>query len=125
MKKRKEGVSVIGGADGLTSVFVIKKNPKLTWKQKLQKLRNKIKRTYIKKTLKTESHTLDEVIEYIVNVHGFVELSKDEVKEEYCQMRASFLMQYAPELLGEYAKMPPLKSESPEDIQAHLKQFQE
>ena len=125
MKKRKAAVSVIGGADGPTSVFLIKKNQKLTWQQKLQKLRNKIKRTYVKKTLSPESHTLDEVMDYIVNIHGFVELSKDEIKEEYCQMRASFLMQYAPELLGEYAKMPQLKSESPEDIKAHLAQFQE
>lgn len=125
MKKRKAAVSVIGGADGPTSVFLIKKNQKLTWQQKLQKLRNKIKRTYVKKTLSPKSHTLDEVMDYIVNIHGFVELSKDEIKEEYCQMRASFLMQYAPELLGEYAKMPQLKSESPEDIKAHLAQFQE
>lgn len=33
-------------------------------------------------------------------------------------------MQYAPELLGEYATMPRLKSESKEDIEAHIKQFQ-
>ena len=39
-------------------------------------------------------------------------------------MRASFIMQYAPELLGEYATMPRLKSESKEDIEEHIKQFQ-
>lgn len=33
-------------------------------------------------------------------------------------------MQYAPKLLGEYATMPRLKSESKEDIEAHIKQFQ-
>ena len=52
-------------------------------------------------------------------------MGKDEVQQEYREMRASFMMQYEPELLGEYAVMPRLKSESQEDIQAHLKQFME
>ena len=55
------------------------------------------------KTLSCESHSLDEVIEYIVNRYGFAEVDKDaeEFPEEYQQMRASFIIQYAPELLGE------------------------
>ena len=40
-------------------------------------------------------------------------------------MRASFIIQYKPELLGEYATMPKLKSESKEDIQAQLALVQE
>ena len=81
----------------------------------------------MEKTLKPESHTMDEVEEYLVKKYGFVELSKDsdEIKEEYNQMRASFIMQYMPELLGEYAQRPQLKSESQEDIQAHLEEIQE
>lgn len=125
MKKRANAVSVIEGTDGPTSVFVIKKNQKLTWKQKWQRFCHKMKRAYVERTLKIEGHTLDEVMEYIVNVHGFIEVSKDEAKEEYNQMRAAFLMQYAPELLGEYAKMPRLKSESKEDIMAHIEQSKE
>lgn len=125
MGKHASATTIIGGADGPTSVFVIKKNPKLTLRQKMEKLKYKIKRTYVERTLRTESHTLDEVIEYIVNVHGLVEVKNDEVCQEYKEMRASFIMQYAPELLGEYATMPQLKSESQEDILAHIKQFEE
>jgi len=125
MRKNASAVATIGGTDGPTSVFVIKRNQKLTWKQKLQKFRNRLKRAYVAKTLTTESHTMDEVMEYVVNNLGFVELDTDEVAEEYNQLRASFLMQHAPELLGEYADMPKLKSESPEDIQTHIKRFQE
>jgi len=117
--------TVIGHANGPTSVFVIKKKPKLTLRQKIDKLKYKIKRTYVEKTLNTTSHSIDEVMEYIVNVHGFVEIDKDEVQHEYNEMRASFLMQHAPELLGEYAEMPQLKSTSQEDIQEHIRQFQE
>ena len=117
-------MSVIGKSDGPTAVTVIKRNSKLTWKQKLEKCKYNIKRAYVEHTIKAKSHSLDEVIDYIVNVHGFVELDNDKVRFERDEMRASFIMQYAPELLGEYATMPRLKSESKEDIEEHIKQFQ-
>ena len=60
-------------------------------------------------------------MDYIESVLGFVEI-KDE--QEYNEMRASFIMQYEPELLGEYSKMPQLKSESIEDIKEHIKQIE-
>lgn len=116
--------SMIGKSDGPTAVVVIKKNSKLTLKQKLEKVKYKIKRAYVEKNMKAKSHSIDEVMEYIVNTHGFVELDNDEVFQEYNDMRASFIMQHMPELLGEYATMPRLKSESQEDIQEHIRQFQ-
>ena len=79
----------------------------------------------MERTIKANSHSMDEVMEYIVKIHGFVELDKDEVYQEYNEMRASFIMKYASELLGEYATMPQLKSESQKDIQEHIKQFQD
>ena len=126
MAKEKRAVSVISGADGPTSVFFVKKNSKMTLRQKVERIKYKIKRTYVEKTLTTQSHNLDEVMEYIVNKYGFIELDKnsDEIKEEYNQMRASFIMQYASELLGEYTDTPQLKSESQEDVRAHLEQIQ-
>lgn len=118
-------MSVIGKSDGPTAVTVIKRNSKLTLKQKLEKCKYKIKRAYVEHTIKAKGHSLDEVIDYIINKHGFVEIDNDEVRFERDEMRASFIMQYAPELLGEYATMPRLKSESKEDIQAHIREFQE
>ena len=43
MKKSSSAVSVIGGADGPTSIF-FKKNAKLTLKQKIQRAKNNSKR---------------------------------------------------------------------------------
>ena len=127
MKKSAKAASVIGGADGPTSVFIAKKASKLTLRQKLEKFKYKIKRTYAEKTLKCESHSIDEVSEYLINRYGFFEVDKDsdEIVEEYKQMRAAFIIQYAPELLGEYAAFPELKSESPEDIELYIKQSEE
>ncbi len=116
--------AIIRGADGPTAVSVIKRNSKLTLKQKIGKLKYKVKRAYVEATIKAKGHSIDEVMDYIVNVHGFAEIANDEVHQEYEELRASFILQYAPELLGEYATMPRLKSESKEDIQAHIKQFQ-
>ena len=126
MKKSASAVSVIGGADGPTSIF-FKKNAKLTLKQKIQRAKNKIKRFYVDKTLSCESHSLDEVIEYIVNRYRFAEVDKDaeEFPEEYQQMRASFIIQYAPELLGDSTACPKLKSESPKDVEAYIRQSEE
>lgn len=125
MGKSTSADDMIGGSDGPTAVAVIKKNPKLTLQQKFGKCRYKIKKAYVERTIKTNSHSLDEVIEYMVNHHGFTELDHDEVYQEYNEMRASFILQYMPELLGEYSTMPSLRSESPEDILAHLKHFHE
>ena len=115
---------IIRGADGPTAVSVIKRNSKLTLKQRIGRLKYKLKRAYVEAAIKAKGHSIDEVMEYIVNVHGFAEIVNDEVHQEYEELRASFILQYAPELLGEYATMPKLKSESKEDIQAHIKQFQ-
>ena len=115
---------IIRGADGPTAVSVIKRNSKLTVKQKIGRLKYKVKRAYVEATIKAKSHSIDEVMDYIVNVHGFAVIVNDEVHQEYEELRASFILQYAPELLDEYATMPKLKSESKEDIQAHIKQFQ-
>lgn len=117
--------AIIRGADGPTAVSVIKRNSKLTLKQKIGRLKYKVKRACVEATIKAKGHSIDEVMDYIVNVHGFTEIVNDEVHQEYEELRASFIMQYASELLGEYATMPQLKSESQEDIQAHIKQFQE
>ena len=127
MKKIASAVSVIGGTDGPTSVFLLKKNAKLTLRQKIQRTKNKINRFYVGKTLSCESHSLDEVMEYIVNRYGFVEVDKDsgEFAEEYQQMRASFIIQYAPELLGESTACSKLKSELPEDVEVYIRQSEE
>lgn len=126
MKKDTNMLPVSNGGDGPTSVFLLKRNAKPTWKQKIQKCKYKIKRTHVEKTLKPESHTLDEVMTYMERVHGLAELAKDspEVKEEYNQMRAAFMIQYAPDLMGEYAERPQLMGETQEDIRAHFAQIQ-
>ena len=110
----------IGKSDGPTSVFILNKNTKLTLKQKIQKMRYNFKRSHVEKKLSAGSHTLDEVMDYIVNTYGFVKADEDEVLEEYRQMRASSLIRYAPELLGKDATIPKIKSTEEKDVREFL-----
>ncbi len=121
----------INGEDGPTSVFILKNTKKRTLKQQLHKIAYNRKKKHIEKTITGESHhSMEDVLVFAVNECGLTELDRDsdEVREEYKQLRASFMLQYKPELLGEYAKLPPLEREDPETVMEHLekckKQFQ-
>lgn len=126
MTKHAKATSVIGGSDGPTSYIVLKKN-KLTPRQKILIIISKLKRIYVEKTIKCGTHTIDEVVDYIVKNLGFVEkdLDADEIMEEQNQLRASFIIRYAPELLSEYAGNSQVKSESKEDVEAFFKYNEE
>ena len=69
---------------------------------------------------------MDEVCEYLVNELGYIEVDKSEFryKEEYREMRASFLMQYKPELLGELAEAPKLDNHDEESLRYFFGQIE-
>lgn len=115
-------VKQIGKPDGPTAYFILDRNQKPTLKQRLHKWRYNIRKAWAAKTIKADPHTLDEVCEYIKAKHGFAEVTQDtkEYQEEYREMRASFLMINAPELLGELKDLPQLKGRSEEDIKRHI-----
>lgn len=113
----------IHGEDGPTSVFILKNTKKRTLKQRLHKFAYNRKKKHIERTITGESHhSMEDVLAFAVNECGLTELDRDsdEVREEYEQLRASFILQYKPELLGEYAKLPSLESEEPEAVIEHL-----
>lgn len=118
----------INGEDGPTSVFILKNTKNRTLKQRFHKIKYNRKKKRIEKMITGESHhSMEDVLAFAVNECGLVELDRDsvEVGEEYKQLRASFILQYNPELLGEYAEVPPLESEEPEAVIEHLKKCKE
>lgn len=126
MKKENKAYR-INGEDGPTSVFILKNTKKRTLKQQLHKIAYNRKKKHIEKTITGESHhSMEDVLAFAVNECGLTELDRDsdEVREEYKQLRASFMLQYKPELLGEYAKLPPLEREDPEAVMEHLEKCQ-
>ncbi|MBP3579562.1 MAG: hypothetical protein J6K15_15775 [Lachnospiraceae bacterium] len=123
MSENSSAEKQIGKPDGPTAYFLIGgKNHKPTLKQRFQKWRFNKKKVRVAKKVKANPHTLDEVCEYIKTSLGFEELSQESkvYQHEYKELRAGFLMQYAPELLGEHWKRPQLAGESEEEIREFM-----
>ena len=113
-------------SDGPTSYYVLSRDRKLTFKQKIQKTRFQLKKKWIEKHIAAGEHTMDEVCQYVQEKYGFREVTGKSagIQYEYEEMRASFMMTHAPELLGEYAKYPELKGHSEEEIREFMAQVE-
>lgn len=106
--KKVSNCTIIGGADGPTSVFLVGKDKR---KQSLRvRIRNaflqyryKRRRKKAADTITANPHTLDEVITYIVEKYHAKEVPAEE--ERYIEGRksckASLIQKLNPELLGE------------------------
>ncbi len=70
---------------------------------------------------------MEQVANYIITELGFSEVDKSEseYKTEYFQMRASFIMQYKPELLGDLAEAPKLENHEEETIKLFMAQIEQ
>lgn len=126
-RKRVSATTIIGGSDGPTSIFLVgNKGGKLSLRQKLKRVCYKVRKKRAEKSIKADAHTMDQVCEYIVNELGYIEVDKSEsrYKEEYREMRASFLMQYKPELLGELAEIPKLEKHDEESLRHFFEQLE-
>lgn len=124
--KKARSVNVISGADGPTSYFVLSRDRKLTLKQKIQKLRFHMRKSWIEKRISANSHSLEEVCQYIQDKYGFREAERSSAGflHEYEELRASFLMTHSPELLGEFATQPKLESHEEKDVREFMKELE-
>ena len=125
-EKVASNVSVTGKSDSSTSYFLIGGKQKKTVKQKFQKCIYDIRKRMIERNIKDTAHSIDEVGNYLKNVYGFVEINKnsDEFQTEYKNMRASYIMMYAPELLGTLASYPELAGEDTKDMKKLMEQIE-
>ena len=69
---------------------------------------------------------MEQVADYITEL-GFSEVDKSEseYKTEYSQMRASFIMQYKPELLGDLAEAPKLENHEEGTVKLFMAQIEQ
>lgn len=114
--------------DKPTSFFLVgKNNLKQTHKQKIQKFLYDVRKKRIANSLKENPHSMEQVADYIVTELGFSEVdkTKTEYKTEYFQMRASFILQYKPELLGDLAEAPKLENHEEETIELFMEQIEQ
>lgn len=102
-KPNASATTIIGSSDGPTSVFIASGEHKPNLKQKLHKKCFELRKKWYALWIKSGTHTMEEVAEYIRQKYDFVEVSKESKKYQrlYQELRSSFIMQYEPQLLGD------------------------
>lgn len=112
-EKAASAVTVIGGSDGPTSIFLAggkskEKNLWRRWKMSYRSAKRKRKRKKAEKSIRPGAHSMDELETYMIRRYGAVEVShEDETYLMNCKnMRAALAMKYHPELVGEKPAKP-------------------
>lgn len=123
-KKNAAAVSIIGGADGPTSVFIAGKTKKRSLKEKMRQKIHSRKMDKAASSIKAEYHTFDEVALYLRNKYHAVESSKQSVsyQEQYKCVKESLILRYRPELLGDLAQIPKLGGRTSSSIEEFIRQ---
>ena len=145
MGKKAESISIIGGADGPTSIFLagrISKDAKgIRIRHPIKTLRTCVERFFYEKRKKrikgritARPHTLSELARFLEREYGAQELSADSriYQEMRRCMKESEILRFCPELLGDLAQIgfPDRFSVEPsavekEQLRRALKEFQE
>lgn len=132
-KNNASAIGIIGGADGPTSVFMAgkvngKKLPlKARLKHKWKQSRYKKRRETMEKTIVANPHTLDEVILYMKDKYGAVELSKESRRfmEQQKYLKESLILKYMPELLGDLPELEGPKDFDQKSLQEYMEKVNE
>ena len=75
--KSKRGVSIIGGADGPTSIFIAGRTQKRPLKVRIRNIIYRFRRKIVEKKVVAGEHTLDELVQYAKNSYNLIELRKN------------------------------------------------
>ncbi len=126
MGKGAGNVSVIGGADGPTSIFIARKGGKVKLTTRIQNYFRRIKRNRVKKRITANPHTLEEVVQWLKREYGAVEVSQQShnyLEQRKC-LKASLVMRHRPDLLGELMDLELPEGEDVEALKAFWEQIQ-
>lgn len=107
-QKSKNGVSIIGGADGPTSVFIAGHSKNQPLKLRIKNSIYRYKRKKVEKTIVANPHSLSETVQYAKEKYGLKETAS--VDREYIEqikcLKESLILQHEPEFLGEMKDIP-------------------
>ncbi len=109
MKKSASAVSIIGGSDGPTSIWIAGKNGKgkRSLKQRWHQYWYQKRRKKAEAQIVANPHTIDELISYMTEKYSAKELGSEDRTfiEERKNLKAALVQLYKPELLGELARI--------------------
>lgn len=120
--KSKSGVSIIGGADGPTSIFIAGRTQKRPLKVRIRNTVYRFRRKLVEKKVVAGEHTLDELVQYAKNSYNLVEIDSFERKyiEQQKSLKESLILQHKPEVLGEMKDIPKPDSSNEKSIREYL-----
>ena len=126
MGKGEGSVSIIGGADGPTSIFIAGKSDKVKLTTRIQNYFRKLKRNRVKKRITANPHTLEEVVELMKREYGAEEVSQQSFnyQEQRKCLKASLVMRHRPDLLGELMDLEPPERDDVEALKTFFEQIQ-
>lgn len=127
MGKNKSAVSIIGGSDGPTSIFIAGKTKKQPLKLKIRNNIYKYKRRMMEKKIIANPHTLNEVVHYAMHRYGLSETDSSERQylEQYKDLKESLILRYRPEILGEMKDIPKPDVSNEESIREYFNKIEE
>ncbi len=127
MRKSANGVSIIGGADGPTSIFIAGKSKRFNLKHEIKKYLYKQRRAQVEKSIVANPHTLLEVVKFMREKYGAIQVSgqsQSYIEERDC-LKESLIIQHKPELLGELAQIAKPVNRDEDSLRAFWKKLEE
>ncbi len=120
--KSKRGVSIIGGADGPTSIFIAGRTQKRPLKVRIRNIIYRFRRKIVEKKVVAGEHTLDELVQYAKNSYNLIETNSSEKKyiEQQKNLKESLILQHKPEVLGEMKDIPKPDISNEKSIREYL-----
>lgn len=117
-KNGSRNIDVIGGADGPTSVYLIKQTKKKSFRRYVRNLIYKYKGKRAEKAIVPGTHTLTELIDYATDIYAAVELDKSHRRYTMRRdsMKESLVVRFRPDLLGEWKDIPFVETENQEEM---------
>ncbi|MDE7200956.1 MAG: hypothetical protein K2O91_03415 [Lachnospiraceae bacterium] len=100
--KQAKAVTIIGGADGPTSVFIAGNTEKKSFKNRVRQLLYQYRRKRVEKRIYANPHTAQEVAAYAIEKYHAVEIPKTQKTyiDQYASAKESLIFMYKPELLS-------------------------
>ena len=117
-QKSKNAISIIGGADGPTSIFIAGHSKKQPLKIRIKNSIYRYKRKKVEKTIVANSHSLSETVQYAKDKYELTETAptdREYIEQIKC-LKESLILQYEPELLGKIKTRSEMIAEMPDSI---------
>lgn len=122
-EKSKSAVSIIGGADGPTSIFIAGRTGKRSSKVRIRNIIYKYKRALAEKKISAGAHTLEELTRYAMNRYGFMESEPTGIKyaEQRNSLKEGLILKYKPEVIGELKDIPRPDASDEDGVREYLR----